>query len=454
MNSISNFDSLCNCLKSPWEIKLGLERMRPVLKILGNPHNKFKSIICAGTNGKGSTSVMIQSILNSHGLKTGLYTSPHLHRVNERIRINYTEITDEQLSFLAVKIDKAAEKAEVFISFFELLTMIAFCYFEQNNIDVAVLEVGMGGRLDATNVVNAEYSVITNIGLDHTKYLGTTFSEIAYEKGEVARANKNCIIQKQNKEVMDYYLKLRKNAIGKTIIEGNDYSVFSNETVGRINVVFNNFIINNIDCSLKGDFQKSNIGSAVVCSYCFLMDLNKSPDKLLIKKSLNQVKWPGRMERLKIKSGYFKLNTSNESSYINIVKDILVIFDSAHNASAFKSIVLELKKFSNTSITAILGFYKDKDAVNIVKNLNQECNNMILTQFNSKRAMTYTELMDFNKKNPDLILNICKDPVQALKKAAQLIELDKNNQSVLLICGSIELTGIMRAILMKLINKI
>ena len=173
--------------------KFDLEHMRVLLQAMSHPERTFPSVLIAGTNGKGSTAATLASILRASGLKTALYTSPHLLRINERIRINGEEVADDNFAALHGEVDRIAEhlleKQELpwHPSFFEMMTAIAFAHFAQQRVDIAVLEVGMGGRLDATNVVEPLVSVITDISLDHQKYLGNTLREIAREKAGIIR---------------------------------------------------------------------------------------------------------------------------------------------------------------------------------------------------------------------------------------------------------------------------
>jgi len=167
------------------KVKLGLKNIKALLKKLGNPEKRLKIIHVAGTNGKGSVCMMISSILQEAGYKVGVYTSPHLKKFNERIRINDRLITDKEILGYYLKIKPKITSQ----SFFEITTAMAFLYFYEKNVDFAVLEVGLGGRLDATNVANPLASVITNIGLEHTDILGNTIEKIAYEKACIIKRN-------------------------------------------------------------------------------------------------------------------------------------------------------------------------------------------------------------------------------------------------------------------------
>ena len=164
----------------------GLASTRKLCEALGNPQKKFKTIHVVGTNGKGSTSYYLSGVLQAHGLKTGLYTSPHLVSMRERIRVNDLPIDDESLDRLIMQVKAAAEETQVEPTFFEVLTIVAFLYYAEQNIDVAVLEAGMGGRLDSTAVADGELIVLTSIGLEHTEVLGSTESAILKEKMGVA----------------------------------------------------------------------------------------------------------------------------------------------------------------------------------------------------------------------------------------------------------------------------
>src|SRR3979411_666650 len=196
--------------------KFDLEHMRVLLAALDHPERRFPSVLIAGTNGKGSTAATLASILSASGLKTGLYTSPHLVRINERIRVRSQEISDADFSELHGKVDRVAEGLVAqgalpsHPSFFEMMTAIAFEHFAREQVKIAVLEVGMGGRLDATNVVDPLVSVITDISLDHQKFLGNTVSEIAAEKVGIVRWGGVVVTLPQQPEAND--------VIGNTIM--------------------------------------------------------------------------------------------------------------------------------------------------------------------------------------------------------------------------------------------
>ena len=188
--------------------KFSLDQVRILLAALGDPHSRFRSVLIAGTNGKGSTAATLTSILTESGVRAGLYTSPHLERVNERIRIGTALIRDEDFARLFFKVDDAAHRLVTdgrlpqLPSFFECLTALAFLYFDETGVDVAVLEVGMGGRLDATNVVDPLLSIITDISLDHMEWLGSTLGQIAREKAGILRRGGTLVTLPQHPEAL------------------------------------------------------------------------------------------------------------------------------------------------------------------------------------------------------------------------------------------------------------
>src|SRR5438477_4277237 len=220
--AVASMFALGHELASTPSHKFDLEHMRVLLRALGHPERTFPSVLIAGTNGKGSTAAPLASILRASGLKSGLYTSPHLIRINERIRIG-EQISDEDFTQLHRDVDTAAEQlvaaGEVpwHPSFFEMMTAIAFRYFARERVDVAVLEVGMGGRLDATNVVEPLVSVIADISLDHQKFLGNTVGEIAREKAGIIRPGGVVVTLPQQPEAND--------VIGNTILDLNAVGV-------------------------------------------------------------------------------------------------------------------------------------------------------------------------------------------------------------------------------------
>jgi len=308
--------------------KFSLEHIRSLLKALGSPQMQFKSVLIAGTNGKGSTAATLAAIANAAGIRTGLYTSPHLLRVNERIRVSgpggLEEIADEAFGEVFGRVDAAAaalvESGELphTPSFFELLTAVAFCWFQQSGVELAVLEVGLGGRLDATNSVEPIVSVITDIGIDHTEYLGNTLTEIAGEKAGILREDGVLVTLSQHPEAnaaigaaaMRLGVRgvdaarclpgvrqgegLRDKGQGSPL-ERNRYELSIDGEVVRV------------DSPLAGQHQQRNIALAVAAAVELRMNHGFAITNTAIEAGIAATDWPGRLEWIASRGGHAPL---------------------------------------------------------------------------------------------------------------------------------------------------
>ena len=276
----------------------GLASTRKLCEALGNPQKKFKTIHVVGTNGKGSTSYYLSGVLQAHGLKTGLYTSPHLVSMRERIRVNDLPIDDESLDRLIMQVKSAAEKTQVEPTFFEVLTIVAFLYYAEQNIDVAVLEAGMGGRLDSTAVADGELIVLTSIGLEHTEVLGSTESAILKEKMGVAGSAQSILSNGRSKTFVLGGLNDALIAEAKVFAASHGCSCVVPEIRNDIELPnLGQHYVENASLSLKAAelfLQKSrniSVADAVV---------NKGIvyDDTLALKTLTTRSWAGRMQKL------------------------------------------------------------------------------------------------------------------------------------------------------------
>jgi len=370
------------------KFKQTLANMRLLLKKLNNPEKKLKCIHVAGTNGKGSVCAMISSILQEAGYKVGMYTSPHLKRFNERIRINNKLITDKDIVKYYLRVKKHVTDQ----TFFEMTTAMAFLYFKEKNVDFAVLETGLGGRLDTTNVITPLISIITNIGLEHTEYLGNTIEKIAQEKAGIIKENIPVVTAAEG-----IALATIKNA--------------SNNKNSKLIIINNKIIKNykNIKLNLKGVFQIENAAIAAKT-----IEILKNNSKIIINKKniingLKNAKWPGRFQF--------------------IAKNILV--DSAHNPSGFKTLIKELKNLNYDKLILVTGFSDDKDIKNISKIIKAD--KVIITKSgNFKAAEPKTIKRHFNKNSI-----IIKNPKNALNYAKKIA----SKKDLILITGSIFLVG-------------
>ncbi len=296
-------------------IKPGLERISRLLKRLGNPERRFLSIHLAGTNGKGSTAAMIEAVLRAHGLKTGLYTSPHLISVRERFLVSGNPISREDFVSLCKEVKKALGDDQA--TYFELTTAMAFLWFAEQRVDWAVIECGLGGRLDATNVILPEVTVITNVGLDHQAYLGESLREIAFEKAGIIKEEVPIVTGPLKKEALEVIEEKARQKKAPLFRFGKDFKVEGERPYlfqGRLR-------IENLIPSLRGQFQVFNLGVALKTLEC-LPDVSLNED--LVREALARVSWPGRYEKLR--------------------GERLVILDGAHNLDGIRALKETLQK--------------------------------------------------------------------------------------------------------------
>ena len=293
-------------------------------KILDNPQNKFKSIHIAGTNGKGSTAHMLASIFQEAGYKTGLYTSPHLKDFRERIKINGQLISKKDTLDFILKNKNQYEKIEM--SFFEYTVAMAFDYFANENVDIAIIETGLGGRLDSTNIISPEISIITNIGYDHTNLLGNSLEEIAKEKAGIIKKNTPVIIGRKQKETEHIFKSEAK--------EKNSSIHFCKKNL-------------NYSTDLKGEYQKENLNTALQA----MKILNLNIDDGIISKGLNNV----------VK------NTGLNGRWQTIAKKPLTICDTGHNEDGIKNNIKQLKKLKFNKLHFVFGTVNDKDLRKILR---------------------------------------------------------------------------------------
>ena len=283
-------------------IRLGLSRIKKFLSLIGSPEKRFKSVHVAGTNGKGSTATMIECILRQAGFKTGLYTSPHLVRFNERIRVNGKKISDRELVKGIFALKKEMEKSGIPLTYFEFITALAFRHFADSGVEIAVLEVGMGGRLDATNVVIPLVSVITNVSIEHEKHLGSTVAQIAGEKAGIIKEKVPVVTSAQNNDALSVIRRMCRE-------KGSSLSIVQRPLLSGV--------------GMKGLFQEWN-ASLAVAAVKQLKPSGFDIGKAAVEKGLSLAKISGRFDVVR--------------------KEPVVVLDCAHNpaccvalADAFRS---------------------------------------------------------------------------------------------------------------------
>jgi dihydrofolate synthase / folylpolyglutamate synthase len=365
-------------------IKLGLEKISLLLESLGNPHERYPVIHIAGTNGKGSVASMIAAVLQSHGLKTGLYTSPHLIRFSERIKIDGEEISEESVVDYSGRIQKQVD--ELRATFFEATTAIAMQYFADNEVDVAILETGLGGRFDATNVAVPVLSVITSVGLEHQKYLGRTLIRIAYEKGGIIKEGIPVVSGVQSARAVEV---LREIAgyCNSELIEVNPHATAllqeNNLDKSVVDMYFRDAKQHeNIIIGLPGLFQIQNALIAVRALDVLRGESGKrkgvwdiSDDQirhgLARVRELTGIK--GRMQLLRNETGMWLL-------------------DVAHNPGAIRELVRSLAEMGYRDIPIVFGALNDKDVKSMIRTLSKIARVMYFVEPRNERAVPPDEL--------------------------------------------------------------
>lgn len=397
-------------------LKTGLGNITKLCEALENPQNKFKSIHIAGTNGKGSSSNMLAAILQQNGYKTGLYTSPHLFDFGERIRVNGQMINRNFVIEFTEKTRSICDAIEP--SFFELTVAMAFEYFAQQKVDVAVIETGLGGRLDSTNIITPVLSIITNIGFDHMQILGNTLTEIAAEKAGIIKKDIPVVIGDCNSETKKVFEKKAREMDAEIIIAQEQFNatgISSNEKglqCSIINLQTKKTIT--LISDLSGYYQAQNISTVLAAVECLRKQhFNISNEKLL--ESLQQVK--------KI--------TGLRGRWEVIQNHPTVIIDVAHNEDGIKQVITQLNiQYPNAQLHFIMGFAKDKD-VNMLLELFPKNAHYYFTQAHLPRALPHAELqkMAFEKGlHGNSFENVNEAIDETLNKAS------KND--VIMICGS------------------
>jgi dihydrofolate synthase/folylpolyglutamate synthase len=448
--------------------KFDLAHMRVLLQAMGHPERRFPSVLIAGTNGKGSTAATLASILRASGLKTGLYTSPHLMRINERIRINGEEISDDDFASLHAEVDRVAEKLVESAdlpwhpSFFEMMTAIAFEHFAREKVDLAVLEVGMGGRLDATNVVSPRVSVITDISLDHQKYLGNTLGEIAREKVGILRSGGVAVVLPQQPEAND--------VIGNTIMELGSRAVNAVPYVPPVSPGSAEYLVPSsekedfsdsgekpltakgakeeakkdakkyiyryplavmgeqilVETSLMGRHQLRNVALAIATAVELNQQEFPSITARSIESGIRETRWPGRFQVIAARAGWPEM-----------------VIDVAHNpagAWALRSALSE--RYEDRPLIFVFGAMRDKAISEMTEILFPLAERVIATQPENPRAASPEEIQQAAARTGVEI-----EPIEKVERALERARSLTKAGTVLVITGSIYLVGeVMRRI--------
>ena len=394
-------------------IKFGLSNTANLLEALGNPHKNQRYIHIAGTNGKGSVAAFIASILKEAGLKVGLYTSPHLLRFTERFKINGVEMPQHVAVSLIEELQNAFVPEEP-PTFFEAVTAMALAYFARENTDIAIMEVGMGGRLDATNIITPMVSVITNICMEHQYYLGNTLLEIANEKAGIIKEGVDVVTGASSEPVLKLFASIAKEKKAPFWRVGSDIRYRSTESGLHYYGIKED--LHDLQLGLMGSFQHHNAALALSVIE-ILRDKGLNVSTPAIREGLKKTFWPGRMQVVE--------------------KDPTIILDGAHNAAAARTLADSIKKdIRHDRVILVIGIMADKDIGAILRGIVPVGDYVIFTRPAYSRAaapqVLEKEARSLNK--PGEVIENLKDAILKAKKMALPNDL-------IVVCGSLFTVG-------------
>ncbi len=354
--------------------KPGLENTLRLMAHVGNPHEQLRAIHVAGTNGKGSTSHLIAAALQASGLKVGLFTSPHLVSLTERIRINGTPIEGQEIADFIEQNKDFLDAIQP--SFFETMTALAFAYFVKRKVDVAVIEVGLGGRLDSTNVLTPILSVITNIGFDHTEFLGNTLKQIAQEKAGIIKPHVPCVIGETHPQTMNVFLnRAHECGILGEGLETTDCRIWFADQCGYMR---SRRLREAPECELKGLYQEQNLQTA----YVALQVLRNYTSLHVPTPAINE----GFAHVCKM--------TGLRGRWETLSDQPLTICDTGHNSHGLQYVARQLKELKNPRIWIVFGMVNDKDTDVVMRLLPAgERYHYIFTTPNTHRARSAQEML-------------------------------------------------------------
>lgn len=414
-------------------VRLGLDNIKKLLELLDNPQDKLKIIHIAGTNGKGSTCSFISTILKEGGYKVGLYTSPFLETFTERIRVNGENIPEDEVgnivSLIKEKIEVMVNEGYSYPTEFEIVTAMAFYYFYNENVDFVVLEVGLGGRYDATNVIEKPIvSVITSISMDHIGVLGDTLGKIAFEKGGIIKENCTTIVYPQKYEAGEVIKNICKENRSKYIeCNFNDINIKqSNINLQKYDCIINKKEYKDLEIKLIGDHQVKNSVLALNVIDYINDNLGLNISEECIRKGLAQTSWPGRIEKIK--------------------ENPMFIIDGAHNEEGAESLAKAMDKyFKDKNKVLIIGMLEDKDISSVLDILIPRFNKVITTTPDNPRSIDADKL---KKKIEEYNIDVISKP--KINEAVEYALQNTKKEDVIISAGSLYMIGNVRSIIKNL----
>jgi len=411
------------------DVEPSLDRIRAVMELLGDPQRTFPVIHLTGTNGKTSTTRMIETLCREHGLTTGRFTSPHLHSVRERIAIAGQPISaerllavyDEVLPYIEVIDARSAESGGPRMTFFEVFVALAYAAFADAPVDVAVVEVGMGGGWDATNIADGSVAVITPIAIDHTHFLGTTVEEIAHEKSGIIKAGAIAVSSIQGEDVATILLDRSEEVGARVVFEANDFGVIAREVaVGGQQLSFKGLAgeYPDVFLPLHGAHQASNAAAALAAVEAFLGGGERRLDPDVVRDGFAKVTSPGRLEVVR--------------------RSPTVLVDAAHNPAGMTALVAALEdSFAFTRLVGVVGIFADKEPATMLEILEPLLEHVVVTRNSSPRSMSPRELGALATEifGEDRV-TVVQDLPDALEQAVTIAETDGLGGGVL-VTGSV-----------------
>lgn len=411
--------------KRTFGIKPGLTVISKLMEELGNPQERLHTIHVAGTNGKGSVTAMLMSALRELGLKIGVYTSPHLVRVNERFTINGEEISDAEFFALLERVEQASEALRLRdgldVTFFEYTTAVAFLWFAEKNVDFAIIEVGMGGRLDATNILPAPLvTIITRIGLDHTAYLGDTIEQIATEKAGIIKPGTSLVVGANPAEALSVFAQTARAKKVPMRLAAEEISVAaqrgSSFAMQKLSVESQDRAYGAIKLKLPASYQMENLAIVISALEALQERLNVTLPTEVLKAGLEKAEWRGR--------------------FCMLTEDILV--DGAHNEDGANALVAALQSVAGkkSRFVFVAGMCGDKATACFMKAIAPICQTLYLTPINNPRSAATADLA--RQARACGIRNVaeCGSMLEAISAARQ----EETSQPIVL-CGSLFLVG-------------
>ena len=406
-------------------IDLRLDRMRQALVLFNHPENQFPSLHIAGTNGKGSTAALLHNILHQAGYRTALYTSPHLESFTERIRIDQEEIAQDEVVSLADEIWWRTAAADLPLTFFEFITVMAFIHFARSRVDVAVVEVGLGGRLDATNVITPLVSVITTIAKDHEAYLGPDELSIAREKGGIIKPRIAVVCGKMSDAVTDLLKEIAQTRESPSYFLGTNFNfLLKNEGVFDYTGIKQNFSALNLP--LRGRHQRANASLALAALEVVRQDFPVS--EAALRQGMETVRWPGRLEMMSERP--------------------LVILDGAHNPEGVRALAEALSDLrQGRKIKLLFATMADKEWELMLATLVMVADEMVFTRVAMERSA-----------DPELLAKYMKAPiptrvVQDSRTAFHMLLAAAQSDDIVVVAGSLYLLGEIRPLLAKTVER-